>query len=157
MAFQNYYPGYQNPAIINQQQRLNPVEQIYPQYQQQLYQQQQPVQQNFGVNGRVVDDVSSINFNEVSTDNNSPSVFVKQDLSEIYLKRYNQNGIIETYTYKLKVDEQSKTSDDNSKSFEDMFTEFSVMFDDKLKSIDEKLNKALSNQHITTTQKGGGK
>ena len=55
--------------------------------------------------GRLVPSVESINPSEVPMDG-SVSVFIKNDYSEVYLKSWNQNGTINTVTYKPPVMEE---------------------------------------------------
>lgn len=81
----NNYMSMQNPYAD----RMN----FLQNYQQSLQQQpmqmnQQPIpQQIAGINGRVVQAVENINANEVPMDG-SMAFFPKQDMSEIYVKRY---------------------------------------------------------------------
>ena len=76
----------------------------YPQFQQnyQSFQSQfQPQNQiSYGsITGRIVDNVNEITANDVPM-NNDYSVFPKRDMSEIYCKRWNNNGTISTVVYK---------------------------------------------------------
>lgn len=63
------------------------------------YQQQETLQQNVGINGRVIQTVENINANEVPMDG-SMAFFPKQDLTEIYVKGWNADGTIKTIVYK---------------------------------------------------------
>lgn len=118
------------------------------QYQQQYGQQipqVQPVQQVNNLSGRMVDDISTVGANEVNLDG-SPSIFVKRDLSEIYVKRWNQNGMIDTVQYKVTVPVAPKPDtggfviEDSIKSLQDT-----------LASVNEKLDKALVSQRTRAT------
>lgn len=102
-TWQNYY---QNPTPAYQQnfnsvpyapvqQRYPQMEQAYPQY----GQQPQIQQQNFGLNGKVVDNAELITANDVPMDGNV-AVFPKKDFSEIYAKSWKADGTIQTITYK---------------------------------------------------------
>lgn len=97
----SYYPqqytGY--PQYLQQMQaaRYQPQEQA-PVQMQGAYQ-QQPV----GINGRIVQSVENINANEVPMDG-SMAFFPKQDMSEIYVKAWDANGLIKTIVYKPQIE-----------------------------------------------------
>lgn len=97
----SYYPqqytGY--PQYLQQMQaaRYQPQEQA-PVQMQGTYQ-QQPV----GINGRMVQSVENINANEVPMDG-SMAFFPKQDMSEIYVKAWDANGLIKTIVYKPQIE-----------------------------------------------------
>ena len=101
----NYYPqqytGY--PQYLQQMQaaRYQPQEQA-PVQMQGTYQ-QQPV----GINGRMVQSVENINANEVPMDG-SMAFFPKQDMSEIYVKAWDANGLIKTIVYKPQIEEKTQ-------------------------------------------------
>lgn len=92
----------------------------YPQYLQQMQaaryqpQEQAPVQmqgtyqqQTVGINGRMVQSVENINANEVPMDG-SMAFFPKQDMSEIYVKAWDANGLIKTIVYKPQIEEKTQ-------------------------------------------------
>lgn len=92
----------------------------YPQYLQQMQaaryqpQEQAPVQmqgtyqqQLVGINGRMVQSVENINANEVPMDG-SMAFFPKQDMSEIYVKAWDANGLIKTIVYKPQIEEKTQ-------------------------------------------------
>lgn len=92
----------------------------YPQYLQQMQaaryqpQEQAPVQmqgtyqqQPVGINGRMVQSVENINANEVPMDG-SMAFFPKQDMSEIYVKAWDANGLIKTIVYKPQIEEKTQ-------------------------------------------------
>lgn len=74
---------------------LSNVQNQYPQQ----YPQQYQLAQQVSLNGRIIDDINTVTANEVSL-SGEPSVFVKRDLSEIYVKKWNQNGFIDTFSFK---------------------------------------------------------
>ena len=79
----------------------------YPQYQQpQQIQQQFPQQimpQQAGLCGRIVNSVEEVTANDVPM--NVPfAIFPKSDGSEIYIKSWSANGLIQTVTYKPQLD-----------------------------------------------------
>lgn len=79
----------------------------YPQYQQpQQIQQQFPQQimpQQAGLCGRMVNSVEEVTANDVPM--NAPfAIFPKADGSEVYIKSWSANGLIQTVTYKPKID-----------------------------------------------------
>ena len=96
---QGFYPqqyGNYAPYQQIQQQRFQPQEQ---------YQAMQN-QQAIGLNGRIVQVVENINANEVPMDG-SMAFFLKQYLSEIYVKGWNADGTIKTIVYKPQIDNKS--------------------------------------------------
>ena len=79
----------------------------YPQYQQpQQIQQQFPQQimpQQAGLCGRMVNSVEEVTANDVPM--NAPfAIFPKADGLEVYIKSWSANGLIQTVTYKPKID-----------------------------------------------------
>lgn len=79
----------------------------YPQYQQpqQIQQQfpQQIIPQQAGLCGRMVNSVEEVTANDVPM--NEPfAIFPKADGSEVYIKSWSANGLIQTVTYKPQLD-----------------------------------------------------
>ena len=79
----------------------------YPQYQQpQQIQQQFPQQimpQQAGLCGRIVNSLDEFTPNDVPI--NAPlAIIPKADGSEVYIKSWSANGLIQTVTYKPKID-----------------------------------------------------
>lgn len=116
--YQNYYPNNQMPMysqgynpMINAQQRLAQMEQQYPQFAQQNYMQPTQMsganQQQFGLNGRIVDDFNTLSANDVPMDGNG-AIFIKKDGSEIQLRNWTANGTIQTTSYKPILDTNSE-------------------------------------------------
>lgn len=94
MNYPVFNPYYQNPMYGNS----------FMQPQQQYVQQQIPVQQQNGLNGKVVESYEVFKGMDIPMDSNT-YYFPKADGSEIYSKRWLQNGTTEQITYKV-VQEQ---------------------------------------------------
>lgn len=116
--YQNYYPNNQMPMysqgynpMMNAQQRLAQMEQQYPQFAGQNYMQPTQMsgagQQQFGLNGRIVDDFNILSANDVPMDGNG-AVFIKKDGSEIQLRNWTANGTIQTTSYKPILEQNSE-------------------------------------------------
>ncbi len=106
--YQSYYPSYQ---MTYQQPNYNQYSN-----QQQNYQMQVPQ----GINGRIVNSIEEISANDVPM--NTPfSIFPKNDMSEVYIKSWNNNGTISTRKYICEADETNtqKTSFDDVKNYID--------------------------------------
>ena len=109
---------------------MNPQQQ-YMNYFQQM---QQPIQQQLPMNqlstGKIVDGIEMVRATDIPIDGNS-YYFPKADGSEVYSKRWLQNGSTEINTYvKLNVQEEQQ----EKKRIEDDIIE-------KLNSIDERIAK----------------
>lgn len=89
----NYYPNNNN---------------YYPNYN---YQPQQQVAIG-GLQGKVVDSIEMVKINEVPF--GGFGVFPKGDLTEVYIKSWNNNGTTQINTYKLVPAEESKEAKENS-------------------------------------------
>lgn len=88
----NYYPNNNN---------------YYPNYN------YQPQQQTIGtLQGKVVDGIDMVKINEVPF--GGFGVFPKGDLTEVYIKSWNNNGTTQINTYKLVPTEESKEAKENS-------------------------------------------
>lgn len=92
----NIYPNNFNPYLTNQQ-----PWQPQPQIQPQQYQVPQMIQ---SIPCRYAQNFESITANEIPMDGNY-AVFLKSDLSEIQLKKWNGNGGIENISFKPSVQE----------------------------------------------------
>ena len=135
--YNSYYPyQYQQPRYD-------------PQQNQPLFNQQQSIQpqQQVGLNGKVVQAVEQITANDVPMDG-SVAVFPKQDMSEIYTKSWNADGTIRTIVYKPYTASQpdvANSSADMSKmkmGLSDEATEaFMARFDSLEKKFDELMPK----------------
>lgn len=139
-----------NPQLFqNQQQRLMQMEQMYPQFVQQQFIPQQQMQPQV-INGRIIDDINSINANEVCMDG-SISVFPMRDMSKIYAKRWNQNGVIETVTFEPVIESDAINSTPNEqKSNLEVFNE---VRDTLLNRIDELEKKIVSISKSVTSSR----
>lgn len=112
-------------------------------------------QQITGINGRVVQTAENINANEVPMDG-SMAFFPKQDLSEIYVKGWDANGLIKTIVYKPYTDVNSNnpnlSSADKKSKFDlsDESTElFMNKFDElfgKIEQLEDRFDKSLGSQ-----------
>lgn len=112
---------YVNPNLFS-----NP---IYGNYMQNFMPQapMQPV----GISGKFVNDFGEINASDIPM--NSPSIFAKNDRSEIQLREWNSNGQIVTTTYKAILDQPKEVVPDASKDIETILC--------KLEELDEKIEK----------------
>lgn len=92
----NYYPNnyYQNYSYGN------------------MYQPQQAQQNIAALQGKVVDSIDMVRANEVPF--GGFGVFPKGDLSEIYIKSWNNNGTTQINTYKLVPMEETKEVKESS-------------------------------------------
>ena len=95
MNYPMFNPYYQNPMYGMQQQLQQPIAQ-----QQQFVQSQLPVQQQSGLNGKIVESFEVFKSLDVPMDGNM-YYFPKADGSEIYSKRWLPNGTTEQITYKV--------------------------------------------------------
>lgn len=98
----------------------------------------QTQQQNIGLNGKYVNDFSQISANDVPM--NAPAFFFKDDLSEIQVRSWNGNGLIDTRSYKLFTDETSISSNTEEKEQIDLSQTFTDLFK-RLDDIESKLDK----------------
>lgn len=94
---QNLYPNFNSQMPIQNpyMDRMNQAQQYQPNFQMSVPQQQMQV----GLNGRIVDDFSVLNANDVPMDG-SGAVFIKRDASEIQWRNWAANGTIVTTSYK---------------------------------------------------------
>ncbi|MFR0899512.1 MAG: hypothetical protein ACLSG4_08595 [Anaerobutyricum sp.] len=111
----------------------------YPQYQQpqQIQQQfpQQIIPQQAGLCGRMVNSVEEVTANDVPM--NAPfAIFPKADGSEIYIKSWSANGLIQTVTYKPQLDGKQ-----NELPKEDTATLFAPIME-RLDQIEDKITQS---------------
>lgn len=131
------YPVF-NPYMNQMQNPYAGMIQMQPQ--QQFVQPQQYVQQQTGLNGKVVEGFDTFKTADIPMDG-SVYYFPKADGTEIYTKRWLQNGTTEQSVYKI-VQEQTE--------------EKSNPLMDKLNAIEEQLmslQESLVKQTKTTTKK----
>lgn len=123
-------------------------------------------QQMFGLNGRIVASGDQITANDVPMD--SIAFFPKQDLSEIYVKQWGANGLINTVVYKPFLDKnnaiEENTTIDSEKlkiDLSDKATEGIMQRFDKLEekileiesSLTKSLTKSSSKSRVSQAEK----
>lgn len=159
-----YTPGY-NAYPYNPMQRFQ--EQQLPQQPVQQVPQQQNLQIQTGINGRMVAAVEQIAANDVPMDG-SVAFFPKQDLTEIYAKQWGADGSIKTVVYKpytepkdnqavnsmIDVENAKFTlSEESTQLFLNKFEELS----EKIGQLENRFDKSLVTQRKTSrTQSKGG-
>ena len=158
-----YTPGY-NAYPYNPMQRFQ--EQQLPQQPVQQVPQQQNLQIQAGINGKMVTAVEQIAANDVPMDG-SVAFFPKQDLTEIYAKQWGADGSIKTVVYKpyaepkdnqtvnsmIDVENAKFTlSDESTAVFMQKFDEIFNKFDE----LENKMCKSSTAQRKTSTLKKEG-
>lgn len=148
--YQNYLPQ------MNSQQYQNPYQQrmdFLQNYQQSLQpvQAQQPIQQmSTGMNGRIVQSMEMITPNEIPMDC-SPAIFPKQDLSEIYVKHWDNNGKIRTIVFKpLLETDPNISSNDTEKSKIDLLQNVTEVFTNRFDRLETQINEILAKSTTKT-------
>lgn len=154
MAYQpNFYNPYMmNQAFVNQQQRLQ------QQMEQQMYQPQIMQQQIPSINGRIIDDISTVTANEVSMDG-SLSVFPTRDLSAIYCRQWQNDGTIKTVKFIPFVEEIVNSTEENKNVENDRFLQLEQIFNARFDSIESKLEQmdvGISKKETTSRTKKAG-
>lgn len=159
-----YTPGY-NAYPYNPMQRFQ--EQQLPQQTVQQVPQQQNLQIQAGINGRMVAAVEQIAANDVPMDG-SVAFFPKQDLTEIYAKQWGADGSIKTVVYKLYTEPKNSQGINNIENAENLKIDlsdestavFMQKFDEIFNKFDELENKmcksATSQRKTSTLKKEGG-
>ena len=120
-AYQTTYPYIQQPTAVNQ-----------------------PIFQQRGLNGMIVQSADNITADSVPMDG-SIAVFPKQDLSEIYVKSWNSDGTIRTLVFKPDTQEQTSATQTNdiSKILDEKFTEIT----NKLNRLESSIGKLKSRNY----------
>ena len=155
-----YTPGY-NAYPYNPMQRFQ--EQQLPQQSVQQIPQQQNLQMQTGINGKMVAAVEQIAANDVPMDG-SVAFFPKQDLTEIYAKQWGADGSIKTVVYKPYTEPKSSQGINNTENVENLKIDlsdestavFMQKFDEIFNKFDElenKMCKSLTSQRKTSTLK----
>ena len=113
-------------------------------YQQQQYQYQQPIQQMPAVmqnnlNGRMVESLDVAKIAEVPL--GGYGIFPKADLSEIYVKSWNNNGTTSTVTFKPIVEAEVVKEEDKMFYSNEMNKEIL----DKINLLEKKINQLIPN------------
>lgn len=160
--FQNYFPqmnngyGQQIPMQNPYQQRMD----FLQSYQQSL----QPTQMSGtnqqisnGINGKIVPSVEIITANDVPMDG-SVAVFPKQDMSEIYVKYWENNGTIRTIIFKPTLEQNASnlSQTDEKPKFdlsEASTTAFMERFDSLEKQINDLMTKSMTKTAVSRTKK----
>ena len=155
-----YTPGY-NAYPYNPMQRFQ--EQQLPQQSVQQIPQQQNLQMQTGINGKMVAAVEQIAANDVPMDGRV-AFFPKQDLTEIYAKQWGADGSIKTVVYKPYTESKNSQSINNTENVENLKIDlsdestavFMQKFDEIFNKFDElenKMCKSLTSQRKTSTLK----
>ena len=97
MNYQPYYNPYSQPYVQNSQVYSQPIQQL---------------NNTPSLNGRFVNDFNDIKPDEIPM-NGTQSIFIKNDLSQICVKKWSANGCIDTDIYELKQEENKSNIFDN--------------------------------------------
>lgn len=156
-VYPTYFPQMNNGY---NQQMQNPYQQrmdFLQSYQQSLQQPVQQMQLPIGLNGKIVPSVEVITANDVPMDG-SVAVFPKQDMSEIYVKFWENNGTIRTIVFKP-LSEQNPTNLSQTEEkpkfdlSEASTTAFMERFDNLEKQINELMTKPMTKSMTSKTKK----
>ena len=160
------YQNYFQPQMNNGQMMMNPymdrMAQLQ-QYQQNLQPAQMPgtyPQQPQGIIGRPVNDFSEITANDVPMDGRS-AVFPKNDMSEIQVRTWGNDGKIITTSYKPILEHQNQMADISILESEklkirlsdDVTAAFMKRFDDIEKRLDEFVTKSATKTSTSRVKK----
>lgn len=159
--YPTYYPtmnnGFNQPVQNPYQQRMD----FLQSYQQTLQQPPQIPQVNqsmqMGIVGKFVPNVEVITANDVPMDG-SVAVFPKQDMSEIYVKQWDNNGIIRTIVFKplleTATNNSPQTDDKKILSLSESITGvFMERFDNLEKQINELMTKSMTRSTTSKPKK----
>lgn len=139
----NYFSQYQQPQMNPYQQRMDFL-QTYQQSLQQPLQMQQSQQINTGMNGRIVQSVDMITPNEIPMDC-SPAIFPKQDLSEIYVKHWDNNGKIRTIVFKPLLEaDPNNSSTEQEKANLWALQSVTEVFNERFDKLENQINEILA-------------
>lgn len=137
-----------NPIVANQQARLQQMEQQYNQMiQPQAY---QPQTQPYGINGRIIDDVTQITASEIPMDG-SVAIFPKKDLSEVYMKQWNANGGIQTLKFVPFIEKANNSTIETEKTQFALSDDVTRAFMERLDSIENKIDGIMGVPKGTST------
>lgn len=117
--------NYQNP-YMNNPYVTNPVNYMQGGYGNNMY--QSAANNINGLPGRMVETFDSITANEVSM-NGQPSIFIKNDLSEVMIKAWANDGTIKSAQYVPKTLEADNAIPGQEKSLVDLSQEFVDRFE----------------------------
>lgn len=103
-----------------------------------------PSNNQTGLSGRTVNDFNEINVNEIVMDGR-PSVFVKNDKSEIQVKNWDANGRVITTSYLPQIEQKASQTDilsnETQKSKFDTKTEILEPLFEKIEQLETKIDK----------------
>lgn len=116
----------------------------------------QNVSSPIGLSGRCVNSFDEINVNEIVMDGR-PSIFVKNDRSEIQVKNWDANGRVITTSYLPQIEEKSievdKLSTEVQKSKFDTKTEVLEPIFERLEQLENKIDKLSRTNSTSKTKK----
>lgn len=133
----NYYPQYQ-------QQQMN--------YQYPQYQYQSPSIPQQVIVGRIIDDESTIQVNEIPMDGNY-AFFPKRDMSEIVVRNWNKNGSINSLKYTLEKDNVNNLPQNTLKEQNDDIFERTDAIMTRLDMLENKIDELKANNLAKSTTK----
>ena len=115
----------------------------YPNYSyNNMYQPQQNQQTINTLQGKVVDSIEMVKVNEVPF--GGFGVFPKGDLSEVYVKLWNNNGTTQINTYKLVPTEEIKENNGSSSKENELL--------EKINLLNQKLDTLMNNNTVSAQQ-----
>ena len=161
-TYQNFYPQMNNYGQMMPNPYMDRMAQLQ-QYQQNLQPGQIPgtyPQQPQGIIGRSVNDFSEITANDVPMDGRS-AVFPKNDMSEIQVRTWGNDGKIITTSYKPILEHQNQMADISILESEklkiglsdDVTDAFMKRFDDIEKRLDDFITKSAAKTSTSRTKK----
>ena len=159
-TYQNFYSQMSNYGQMMPNPYMDRMAQLQ-QYQQNLQPAQIPVTyQQQGIIGRTVNDFSEITANDVPMDGRS-AIFPKNDMSEIQVRTWGNDGKIITTSYKPILEHQNKVADVSILESEklkiglsdDVTDAFMKRFDDIEKRLDDFITKSAAKTSTSRTKK----
>ena len=161
-TYQNFYSQMSNYGQMMPNPYMDRMAQLQ-QYQQNLQPAQIPVtypQQPQGIIGRAVNDFSEITANDVPMDGRS-AIFPKNDMSEIQVRTWGNDGKIITTSYKPILEHQNKVADVSILESEklkiglsdDVTDAFMKRFDDIEKRLDDFITKSAAKPSTSRVKK----
>ena len=161
-TYQNFYSQMSNYGQMMPNPYMDRMAQLQ-QYQQNLQPAQMPgtyPQQPQGIIGRAVNDFSEITANDVPMDGRS-AIFPKNDMSEIQVRTWGNDGKIITTSYKPILEHQNQMTDISIIESEklkiglsdDVTDAFMKRFDDIEKRLDDFITKSAAKTSTSRTKK----
>lgn len=139
MTYPNYFNQYQTPMLSNQQLRLNQMEQMFPQF----ASPQQMQQPQSTLSGRLIDDISTVTANEVPMTGDY-AVFPKKDMSEVYVRQWQNDGTIRTLKFVPVENEPNNSTLDKFETHTDALSEFRDVLEKRLDDFNKRFDKLES-------------